>query len=181
MRNPISRRSFIYRATGLALTLWAGRSRAQAPKLPAAMKLDIAFEIAAPGGFRYRPPYVAVWIENAQGLPVRTLALWFEQSSKGARYLRELRRWTEENDRLPEAVSGPTRMPGRYTLSWDGKDDKGNLVPQGDYYVCIEMAREHGPYELFREKLTLGSTPLSRSYPGEGELKGVSLSYGKQG
>ncbi|PZA05813.1 MULTISPECIES: DUF2271 domain-containing protein [unclassified Meiothermus] len=181
MKRLISRRSLIYRATGLALSLWAGRSLAQAPKLPAGMKLDIAFEIAAPGGFRYRPPYVAVWIENAQGLPLRTLAVWFEQSGKGARWLQELRRWASQNGQPPEAVSGPTRMPGRYTLVWDGKDERGNLVAQGDYYVCIEMAREHGPYELFREKLTLGSAALSRSYPGEGELKGVALSYGKQG
>jgi hypothetical protein len=145
------------------------------------MKLSITFEIAAPGGFRYRPPYVAVWLENAQGLPIRTLALWFEQSGKGARWLRELRRWASQNSQPPEAVSGPTRMPGRYTLVWDGKDEGGNPVAQGDYYVCIEMAREHGPYALFREKLSLGSAPLSRSYPEDGELKGVTLSYAKQG
>ncbi|GEM87986.1 DUF2271 domain-containing protein [Meiothermus granaticius] len=176
-QTRISRRAFIYRVSGLALTLWAGRSLAQAPKLPAGMKLDISFEIVAPPGGRYRPPYVAVWIENAQGLPVRQLALWFEESRP--RYLRELVRWAGENTSIPVAVSGPTRFPGRYTLSWDLKDEKGNTVGQGDYYVCIEMAREHGPYELFREKLSLGTAPLSKTYPEDGELKGVTLTYGK--
>lgn len=143
------------------------------------MKLDITFEFAG-NGFRYRPPYVAVWLENAQGLPVRTLAVWFEQSRKGMRWLNELKRWYRSNE-LTEAVSGPTRMPGRYTLSWDGKDDKGNLVSQGDYYVCVELVREHGPYELFREKVTLAQTPFKKSYNVAAELKEVSLSYERQG
>ncbi|GIW36357.1 MAG: hypothetical protein KatS3mg073_0502 [Meiothermus sp.] len=175
-RSFISRRNFIYRTTGLLLTLWAGRSLAQARW--ADMKLDITFEFVGGSG-RYRPPYVAVWLENAQGLPVRTLAVWFEQSRKGPRWLNELRRWYRSNE-LTEAVSGPTRRPGRYTLSFDGKDDKGNLVSQGDYYVCVELVREHGPYELFREKVTLAQTSFKRSFNLAGELKEVSLSYDRQ-
>ncbi|AWR85287.1 DUF2271 domain-containing protein [Meiothermus taiwanensis] len=179
-RSWISRRNFVYRTVGFLLTLLAGRGLAQARL--AGMKLDITFEFVG-GGFRYRRPYVAVWIENAQGLPVRTLAVWFEQSRKGPRWLNELRRWYHNNE-LNETVSGPTRMPGRYTLSWDGKDDKGNPMPQGDYYVCVELAREHGPYQLFREKVTLAQSPFQRAYnlSGEkGDLKEVSLSYDRQG
>jgi len=176
-RSYISRRNFVYQTLGLVLTLWAGKSLAQARW--AGMKLDITFEFAG-NGFRYRPPYVAVWLENAQGLPVRTLAVWFEQSRKGMRWLNELKRWYRSNE-LTEAVSGPTRMPGRYTLSWDGKDDKGNLVSQGDYYVCVELVREHGPCELFREKVTLAQTPFKKSYNVAAELKEVSLSYERQG
>lgn len=176
-RSFVSRRNFMYRMIGLVLTLWAGKSLAQARW--AGMKLDITFEFVGSAA-RYRAPYVAVWLENAQGLPVRTLAVWFEQSRKGTRWLNELRRWYRSNEPT-EAVSGPTRMPGRYTLSWDGKDDKGNLVNQGDYYVCVELVREHGPYELFREKVTLAQTPFKRSYNVAGELKEVSLSYDRQG
>ncbi|GIW25277.1 DUF2271 domain-containing protein [Meiothermus sp.] len=177
-RRFISRRNFVYRAAGLFLTLWAGRSLAQA-RWASGMKLDITFEFVGGGG-RYRPPYVAVWLENAQGLPVRTLAVWFEQSRKGPRWLNELRRWYRSNE-LSEVVSGPTRMPGRYTLTWDGKDDRGNWVNQGEYFVCVELVREHGPYELFREKVALGQTPFKRSYSVASELKEVTLTYDKQG
>jgi hypothetical protein len=142
------------------------------------MELKIEFEIARGGSSRYKPPYVAVWIENAQGMPIRTLALWFLQERKGTRWLNDLRRWYRSGN-LQETTSGPTRMPGQYTLVWDGKDDKGNPQNQGDYYVCVEMAREHGPYELLREKLTFGSAGFKRQYTPGSELKAVELSYAK--
>jgi hypothetical protein len=178
-QSHISRRSFLYQASSFALTLFAGQSLAQTAKFPSVMQLGINFEIVAPGGFRYKPPYVAVWLENSQGLPVHTLALWFEQSNKGPRWLNELKRWYRSG-KLESTVSSPTRLPGKYALAWDGKDDKGNLVNQGEYYVCIEMAREHGPYQLFREKLNLSSSALNRSFTPEGELKTVSLEYAKR-
>lgn len=178
-QSRISRRSFLYQASSLAIMLFAGKSTAQTAKFPSAMQLGIAFEIIAPDGFRYKPPYVAVWLENSQGLPIHTLALWFEQSNKGSRWLNELKRWYRSGN-LESTVSSPTRLPGRYNLAWDGKDNKGNLVNQGEYYICIEMAREHGPYQLFREKLNLNSSALKRSFTPEGELKTVSLEYVKR-
>ena len=171
----ISRRSLIHRSAALALTLWVGRGLAQT-KWASGMQLAVTFELVAGSG-NYKRPYVAVWLENAQGLPVRTLALWYEQG-RGQRWLGELRRWYSRGD-LQSTVSGPTRMPGKYALAWDGKDDKGALVNQGDYYVCVEMAREHGPYELFREKISVSSSAFNKSYTPDGEVKGVSLAYGK--
>jgi hypothetical protein len=177
--SHISRRSFLVQATGAALTLLVGKTLAQTAKLSTAMKLDVHFEISAPGGFRYRPPYVAVWLENSQGAPVHTLALWFEQSNKGPRWLNELKRWYRSGD-LEKTTSSPTRQPGKYTLTWDGKDDKGNLLNQGEYYVCIEMAREHGPYQLFREKLNLTASAVKQAFTPNGELKTVNLEYLKR-
>jgi hypothetical protein len=178
-QSQISRRSFLFQATATALTLLVGKTLAQGTKLSAAMKLEINFEFAAPGGFRYKPPYVAVWLENAQGAQVHTLALWFEQSNKGPRWLNELKRWYRSGN-LTTTVSSPTRQPGKYNLIWDGKDDKGNLVTQGEYYVCIEMAREHGPYQLFREKLNLTTSAVKKAFTPEGELKMVNLEYLKR-
>jgi hypothetical protein len=178
-QSQISRRSFLFQATGATLTLLVGKSLAQTAKLSSAMQLDINFEITAPGGLRYRPPYVAVWLENAQGAQIHTLALWFEQSNKGSRWLNELKRWYRSG-KLESTTSSPTRLPGKYSLVWDGKDDKGNLVSQGEYYVCIEMAREHGPYQLFREKLNLTSSALKQSFTPNGELKTVNLEYLKR-
>ena len=37
-----------------------------------------------------------------------------------------------------------TRAPGKYTLAWDGLDDKKQRVPQGEYKIFMEINREHG-------------------------------------
>jgi NAD(P)-dependent dehydrogenase (short-subunit alcohol dehydrogenase family) len=49
-----------------------------------ATELAINFEVFAPSSGRYKRPYIAVWIEDASGFPVRTLALWV-QTGKGSR------------------------------------------------------------------------------------------------
>jgi hypothetical protein len=178
-QSLISRRSFLSYSASAALSLWVGRSiAAQTAKAISGMQLAISFEMTKPSGSFSKPPYVAVWLENSQGVAVRTVALWYEQSSKGPRWLNELRRWTS-NNKLESTVSSPTRLPGKYTLNWDGKDTKGIALPQGEYYVCIEMAREHGPYQLFREKVALASSVLTKSFTPDGELKSVSLEYAK--
>ena len=74
--NPISRRSFLARATTtLAALTFARVSVAQSGKaaLPSSMELVVDFTIQPSSGGRYNRPYVAVWLEDAQGLPVRTL------------------------------------------------------------------------------------------------------------
>jgi hypothetical protein len=182
MKNSnISRRNFLTYTASAALGLWFSRGvAAQTTKTLSGMQLDIAFEIAKPSAGFSKPPYVAVWLENTQGLPVKTVALWYEQSNKGPRWLNELRRWYSSN-KLESTVSSPTRQPGKYNLTWDGKDSKNVALAQGDYYVCIETAREHGPYQLFREKLSLGSNTVTKSYSPDGELKTVSLDYAKHG
>ena len=43
----------------------------------------VNFEISGPEGNarRYRRPYVAVWVEDKDGLAARTLALWLRPGS----------------------------------------------------------------------------------------------------
>ena len=50
----------------------------------AGMELSIALEMAQNGGFAQRP-YVAVWIEDKDKFPVRTLALWYQKAALAAR------------------------------------------------------------------------------------------------
>ena len=68
-------------ATGLAAPKWDDR-----------FELAVDLELAPQEGRRYHRPYVAVWIEDATGRPVRTLSLWVNTSGRGPRYIRELRR-----------------------------------------------------------------------------------------
>lgn len=171
-----SRRSFIGQTLVFAATLFAPRVRAKNSLWNNKFEVFIAFEINQPEARRYNRPYVAVWLENSAGKSVRTLAVWV-QPGKGSRWHQDLRRWFGTNSALIDTISSPTRMPGKYSLVWDGKSDKGALLEQGEYYVCIEAAREHGTYQLIREKLTFGSTPFKKALGGNIEIKEASLDF----
>jgi hypothetical protein len=183
----LSRRSFLVKGskalTALGLGALFGRpTLAQdAAVWPDTMELAVDFEVIAPNTGRYKRPYVAVWIEDASGLPIRTLALWVSKS----RWIPDLRRWynneqsrkTQYGGDLVSLVSGPTRLPGKYNVVWDGINDAGYAVAQGNYYVCVEMAREHGPYLLIREKMTLSAEAVSDTFAGSDELGDVNVDY----
>ncbi|GGJ28747.1 DUF2271 domain-containing protein [Deinococcus roseus] len=188
----LSRRSFLTRTGAFAATLMVGRlalaQGAKTSKFNSDLEMAINFEIQQTSGGRYQRPYVAVWIENASGYPVRTVSLWIENSGKGLRYVRELRRWYQDETTrsgkdggdLISTVSSSTRNAGKYTVVWDGKNDRKALVDQGEYYICVEESREHGPYQLVRKKVTVGDAALKETLGSDGELKDVSIELRKR-
>ncbi|MBK8978644.1 MAG: DUF2271 domain-containing protein [Planctomycetes bacterium] len=143
--------------------------------------LIVEFELATPtqGGRRRgggKRPYVAVWIEDPDGHPCRTLCLWIESE----RWLRDLRRWSRlhGNQRdLVDAVSRATRRPGAYSLTWDGLDDAGHALPPGDYVVLIEAVREHGTYQLMRQAVTIDGRAFERVLAGNVEVAGARVRF----
>ena len=147
-------------------------------------ELTIMLELAEIAGRRARRPYVAVWIENADRFPVRTIGLWYQKP----RWLPELRAWfhddrmrdaTEHSD-ITASVSSATRPPGKYTLKWDGKDNSGKLVKPGTYTVNIEASREHGTYQILRQEMDFNGTPKQIALKGGTEISAASLDYGRK-
>jgi hypothetical protein len=147
-------------------------------------KLTIAFAFTpAAGGGRINNPYIAVWIEDSSGALVRTVSLWFKSSE--SKYLNEMLRWyaaerawiAKGGTDTTRTISGATRVAGAYSVVWDGKDDNGAVVSQGDYFVCIEAAREHGPYELIRDSVSLGTRPVQKPFADKGELTSASVAF----
>jgi hypothetical protein len=127
-------------------------------------------------GGRINNPYVVVFIENAAGEPVRSISLNY-QIGRGDRYLRDLTRWsrTAQAKASVETISSATKIPGAYKIVWDGTDDKKAPVAQGDYFVCIEAAREHGPYEIVREQISIGAESFVKPLAAKGELQDVTV------
>jgi hypothetical protein len=127
--------------------------------------------------------YVAVWIEDAQGLDVRPVSLFYQE--REAKYLNELRRFSKaEKARvaaggkdLISTYSSATRQPGTYDIVWDGKAADGKPLPAGSYFLCIESAREHGPYSLIREAITIGSDATELKFADQGELQQASATF----
>jgi thiamine biosynthesis lipoprotein ApbE len=179
-----------YRTPMLRAVSYPGPAAAAAAAPPVAAQsgwnegyeLDINLELARIDDYRFHRPYVAVWVEDADHVPVRTIALWFGKM----RYLDELRSWyhgeqrSGNGDNIIRTISSATRSPGRYTLKWDGKDDKGNVVKGGKYTICIEAAREHGTYQIIRQEMDFNGKPQQATLPGGTEIGAASLDYHKR-
>ena len=160
-------------------------AKASVPAKGSPLELRVDFEIRRAEGGRYQRPYVAAWIEDKDGFPVRTLLLWILKSEKGQRWVPDLRRWhrgdqvrrlAEDKD-LVATASGATRNPGKYSVVWDGRDDHGEVLPLGSYTFYLEAAREHGTYQLMKHPFSVGGDPFKVDLKGNEEIQGASLEY----
>lgn len=145
-------------------------------------ELLINLELAQLPGFARRP-FAAIWITDKDRKTVRTIAVWYNKD----RWLHELRAWYSANHDAytgdagdMRTISSATRSAGKYSLKWDGKDDKGNYVKPGKYTVNIEVVREHGSYQLMSEEINCAKKPQQVSLPGNTEVAGASLEYRKR-
>jgi thiamine biosynthesis lipoprotein ApbE len=154
---------------------------AQAP-WDATMELAIDFEIPQLGGGALRP-FIAVWIEDENKFPVRTLALWYHED----RFLTEFKSWyradrlrlMSETTSIVRTLGGATKPPGKYSFKWDGKDQAGNFVKAGTYTVSVESSREHGTYQIDRQVMTFTGKPQRLEFKPGSELGPVTFDYKK--
>ena len=177
----------VARSRGWADLEVPGSSIADAPPAdPAGFELLVTFELRRPpAGRSFRRPYVAIWVEDESGSPVRTLALWARAGGSGDRWLPELRRWYR-GDRLrtpahptglAATISRATRPSGEYQVIWDRTDDRGRPLPDGRYTLFLEAARERGTYQLIRRPLAIGAEPFAAALPGNEEIASASIAY----
>jgi hypothetical protein len=140
------------------------------------MAISFSYVADAAAGGRFHNPYVAVWIEDAAGAAVRSISLNY-QIGRGDKWLPDLTRWfrTAKPSAAVETISSATKVPGAYKLAWDGMNDKKEPVALGDYFVCIEAAREKGPYQIVREQVSVGAAPFAKPLAAKGELQDVSV------
>jgi len=150
------------------------------PAWPKAGVLSVEFRLAQVKTGKYRRPYVAVWIENAEAKPVRFLTLWGKQA-KYHRDLRDFWVFTKRNTKQVDAVTGPTRPAGAHTLVWDGNDDAGQPLPPGDYTVHIEVVREHGTRVHMKQLIACGGKAVSEKLQGNLEVESVAIRFGPPG
>ena len=145
-------------------------------------ELLINLELALIEGQRIHRPFVAIWIEDGHHKPVKNIAIWFNKT----RWLPDLKSWyraygldfgAEGNP--VKSTSSATRSPGKYTVKWDGKDDAGNAVKAGTYRVNIEVAREHGTYQLITQDINWNGKATNITLPGNTEVAAASLEYRK--
>jgi len=130
-------------------------------------------------------PFIALWIEDADKFPLRTLALWYHED----RWLTESKAWyradrlrsMSETLSVVRSIGAATRPPGKYTIKWDGKDNAGNVVKAGAYTVLLESVREHGTYQLIRQEMRFSGAPQHFDFKPGSELGPVSFDYRRVG
>lgn len=147
-------------------------------------EMTIDFELNKPEAERYLRPYVAIWIEDKDDYPVRTLSLWILKGEKGLRWLPDLKRWSrsDKTRRLADTtdivplITSATRNPGKYSVTWDGLDDNKKPLPAGEYTLYIEAAREKGTYQIIKHAFKVGE-PFKKDLGGNIEIKAASVDY----
>jgi thiamine biosynthesis lipoprotein ApbE len=179
LRAPATRPAFV---SSPVATLFAADQSAWKTDYELTVSLEIAQQ-----SMRANRPYVAVWIEDKDHVPVRTLAVWY--LPREGKFLRDLKSWYR-SDRLRSqaqgteilgSISSATRAPGRYTLTWNGKDNAGTLVKSGTYTVYIEAAREHGTYQILRQEMDFSGVAKKIDLAGNIEVAAASLDYHRVG
>lgn len=151
---------------------------AKAGLWPNGFQVTLAISLKMPtDGKRVMRPFMAVWVADASGKAVRTIAVWGTQR----KYLPELREWWKIARTDPEwaaTVTRATRSAGHYRLVWDGLDDHGAPVPPGTYTIFQEVNREHGTYALQQGTIVCGKDPAKGTIPAASEFDQADISYG---
>ncbi|OEE74114.1 DUF2271 domain-containing protein [Vibrio genomosp. F6] len=158
----------------------ASGDRAPTQQLNEGAKVDVRLQIPTIKTTTYARPYVAVWIENDQRKSVKTVQLWVGKDE----WLKDLRSWWRKVGRydkaLVDAVTSATRPAGDYRFVWDGTNDAGQKVAQGNYTFHIEVVREHGGRNYLRQKLELGNNANSYQIKPTEETGLIDIHYRPQ-
>jgi len=124
----------------------------------------------------YERPYLAIWVSDADSRPIKNLLLLGSED----RWARTNSVWWSRVGRrrvVPLSnVTRPTREPGKYNLAWDGRDDDGNIILQGEYYLMVEASREHGGHTYLSIPFSLEEGVSDYELKGEDELGDLRLS-----
>jgi hypothetical protein len=147
---------------------------------PKDFAVSVNVALAPPQGRKPKRPYVAVWVEDATGKPVRTITLWGDKP----KWVREMTYWwkaTGGNQKIINSVTRATRGPGQYTVVWDGLDDAGKPVQQGEYKIVVEVNREHGRHVKEAVSLKCGGDKASAELKATPESSASKVEYGPRG
>ena len=126
--------------------------------------LTVSVVTSSAGGTYAPKNIVAIWIENSEGVFVKTLTIY---AKVRASYLTN---WeSASGGNTVDALSGATLTShGTIYASWNGTDAKGITQPDGNYKVCMELTDKDstGSFSSFiftkgpnTETLKPGNTP----------------------
>ncbi|MDF1781697.1 MAG: DUF2271 domain-containing protein [Alcanivoracaceae bacterium] len=140
-------------------------------------ELNIDIDIPQLNVAEYHRPYFALWVEDEKGQNSAHLQLWYDGET---RWLHHMRRWWRRVGRdatLPiDGVTGATRGPGGYQLTFNSKNSELSKLAPGKYDLVIEVSREVGGRELIRMPFEWPiNNARTETAAGEIELGNITL------
>jgi len=101
----------------------------------------------------YKPKNIlAIWVEDASTNTFVKTQLLRSQNTNYRKYLTKFKAATNSSYNVVDAQTGATYPShSTRTATWNGTDVNGNIVPDGNYNVCIEFTESNGsgPYAYF--------------------------------
>jgi len=90
---------------------------------------------------KYAPRHVvAIWVTDSKGGFVKTLEV------RGRKMKKHLRTWTAQSKNSEvDAITGATlKTHLAHTVTWDCRDIRGALLPDGEYQIHVELTDKNG-------------------------------------
>jgi hypothetical protein len=145
--------------------------------------LSIDLAVPAINASPYHRPFVAVWLEDVNRKPIKTLAVWYDDET----WLKDMRQWWRKlgrqihNSQGFDGLSGATQKPGNYSVAWDGRDSKGEKVDLNEVLLNIEMVREEGDRTYIRQSVILTKDTAGNTIiiPADGEIGQATIQLAK--
>lgn len=160
-------------ATATASASSSASASTSGTELPASAQATVSWTFTSSGG-RSRNPYMAVWIEDADGNFVKTLALYHR--AHGDNWLKTLSAWYAASGGTDTTTSG-TVPAGSFTAVWDGSTAAGARAAQGSYYVCVESVVEHGSESLVRQQVEFATSAAQTTLTPAGDIAAAAVAY----
>ena len=156
----------IFAAMTAALLLFSGCASAPAPAVTQRESdiVAVSFDYTKQQG--YATNQFAVWIEDANGVLVKTLfATEFTANGGYEKRPDAIPVWVERaaiaGETAPDAASGATPKSGTVRYIWDLTDESGARVADGTYRFFVEGTLRWKNQVLFSGELTLNGSAAS--------------------
>jgi len=140
-------------------------------------QLAVTFTTTMPAGSPSYPDHVqAVWVEDAAGVFIKTIGRW------GLIKYYHLSQWMAADGTAIDGITGATQMVYQqpYTVVWDLTDRSGAQVPDGTYYIKLELTNDLAENNRFHRAAFVflkDGNSRSQFYASQGGFLNVTLDY----
>jgi hypothetical protein len=133
--------------------------------------LSVSVTTVAPGGSYQPKNVVAIWIETNTGVFVKSLLVY-----ANAR-MSDLTTWSSNSSKnTVNAITGATQSSnGTRACTWNGTDVSGNVVVDGTYLVCMNVADGRVAFASF--PFTKGTAAVTLNPANVTNFTNISISW----